>query len=756
MTVFDRIALAQRAYVVPLTFAILALAAVFGRPAPVAAAESAWHETEQTAARLLAATTTTGGATSVRLGLQFRMQPGWKIYWRSPGDAGFPPNPQFEGSDNLAAAEVRWPAPERFSVLGLESLGYKNEVVFPIDVTLARAGESATFRAKVPYLTCDDICIPYVADLELALPSGEMQASDYAHLIDRFQAQVPGNGQQHGLNLAATATLAPPSATAATAESSETSAAGLLRLTATSAEPFVDPDVFLEGPPEVTFSKPRLTLRDGGRAAVLELDVVGGGDVEGGWPTLVNETLVATLVDGPRSAERPVALTPAPAPAAMGMDRTLLSALVLALLGGLILNLMPCVLPVLSLKVLSVVGHGGSDRGHVRLGFLAASAGILFSFLVLASALIALKATGMRIGWGIQFQQPWFLAAMAVIVGAFACNLWGFFEIRLPRRVSDAAVRLDRAADGPGTASGQGTGLWGHFLQGALATLLATPCSAPFLGTAVGFALARGTTEIYAIFAGLGVGLALPYLAIAAFPGLATRLPRPGAWMIRLRQALGLALAATAGWLLWVISGILGPIWAGGLGLLLAALGLMLYLAGRQRGHTQPQATGRRAWAPMLSGVLALGIVAAAWAAPTAKPSAEAAAKTGTDTGFGVAWQPFDQSRIEDLVGQGKTVLVDVTADWCITCQVNKRLVLTQGAVKDAVESGRIIAMVADWTRPDPKISAYLASFGRYGIPFNAVYGPNAPRGMALPELLTETLVVDAMERAGSVATAGR
>src|SRR3989338_66930 len=201
--------------------------------------------------------------------------------------------------------------------------------------------------------------------------------------------------------------------------------------------------------------------------------------------------------------------------------------LLLAVLGGLILNLMPCVLPVLSIKLLGVVGHGGGDNRTVRLSFIFSAAGILFAFGVLAAALIGLKAAGMSIGWGIQFQQPWFLIAMTLVVTAFACNLWGFFEVRLPAYIADW-----------GEHSSHMHGLGGHFLQGALATLLATPCSAPFLGTAIGFALSRGASEIAAVFAALGLGLALPYLAVAAFPGLATRLPRPGRWMVVLRRLL--------------------------------------------------------------------------------------------------------------------------------------------------------------------------------------------------------------------------
>lgn len=710
-------------------------------------AQSAWHETEQTKARLIAAVTGTGSAAMLRLGLEFHMQPGWKIYWRSPGDAGIPPRPNWDGSDNLTSAKVLWPAPERFSVLGLETLGYKKEVVFPIDAVPAAPGKPVTVKATIPYLTCDDICIPYTADLNLTLPAGAAEPSEFAHLISRHAATVPGDGTGHGLMLADTAALSPGD----TAKGEM-----LISVRAKSETPFSAPDIYLEGPEVLAYSKPHVTFSDNGREARLDVTVYGVKDLNGGPQRLAKETLTATLVDGARSAERQLMLTPgdlappADAPVLSAAETTpapqpsLLLFIALAVLGGLILNLMPCVLPVLSIKVLGVMGHGGGDKGQVRRGFVASALGIFAAFMVLASGLVALKAAGMTIGWGIQFQQPWFLAAMAVIVFVFACNLFGLFEIALPETIGDLGAHA--------TDPGHHTGPMGHFLQGALATLLATPCSAPFLGTAVGFALARGALEIYAIFAGLALGLALPYLAIAAVPAAATRLPRPGPWMIRLRQIMGLALLATAGWLLWVVMGILGATATAGLAAGLAVLGLVLWLSGRGVKPACALVPG----APIALGV---AMVLAAAVLPTAgDPPPRAAGETdlrgAKDADARLYWQPFDEARIARLVAEGKTVLVDVTADWCITCQVNKRLVLNQGVVRKAIVDGRIVAMIADWTRPDPVIAAYLAKFGRYGIPFNAVYGPQAPDGIPLPELLTENAVTEAVSRAGNVVIA--
>ncbi len=674
------------------------------------AAASPWVGTEQTKVRLIAAVDAVGSGDSVLLGLHFRLRPGWKIYWRSPGDAGFPPRPDWSGSTNLAAARLFWPAPERFSVVGFETLGYQDEVVLPVAVTLARAGQPLGLRAAVDYLTCKEICVPYTADLALDLPAGTAGLSRHAHLINRSSARVPGDGTAHGLSIGA-------------AEVAGAGPAAVLTVSATATMPFETPDVFVEGPPELTFGRPRVRLSADRMEASLEVAVDGMEDFDG---DLAGSRVTVTVVDGGRAVERTIAVAAGGAPTVPG--GSLAWILVLALLGGLILNLMPCVLPVLSIKLLGVVGHGGGERRTVRISFLASAAGILFAFVLLAAVLAGLKAAGATIGWGIQFQHPWFLIAMTLVVALFACNLWGFFEVRLPRWIA--------AAGGP---VGHLHGLGGHFLSGVFATLLATPCSAPFLGTAVGFALARGKADIFAVFAVLGLGLALPYLAVAAAPGLATRLPRPGRWMTGLRVFLGFALAATAGWLLSVLATVAGVTAAAVVGILTVIAGGALYW---RRRSDRPVA----APAAAVLAILAFGV-------PYVLPMAPAPAGTVVRDSL---WQRFDEADIAKLVNAGKTVFVDVTAEWCITCQANKTFVLYRDEVLQRLSGGSVVAMRADWTRPDDAIARYLARFGRYGIPFNAVYGPGAPGGIVLPELLSRNAVLDALDRAGAGTVSAR
>jgi len=679
-------------------------------PAPAPALASPWAVTDQGEVRLVSAVTGTGEAQELRLGLEFKLKPGWKIYWRSPGAAGFPPHLDWTGSENLAAATMAWPAPRRFSVLGLDTLGYHDAVVFPLTVRPSTPAAPLKLALKVDYLTCKDICIPYTAALALDVPAGPAAATAYTQLIDRYAAQVPGDGQAAGLAIEG-------------ARITGSSARPVLEVEAVAREPFAKPELFVEGPSQLDFAAPSTALSEGGHRAILRLGI---GTVAKAFPDWSQVPLTVTLVDGARALEARLNARALP-PAAEWT--TLLAMLGLALLGGLILNLMPCVLPVLSLKLLGIVGHGGSERRAIRTSFLASASGVVAVFLVLAGAAIAAKAGGRAVGWGMQFQEPAFLTALAALAVLFAANLWGFFELRLPGFLSDALA-----------AGGHGRGILGEFLTGAFATVLATPCSAPFVGTALGFALARGPFEIIVIFASLGVGLALPYLAVAAFPGLAGRLPRPGRWMVTLKAVLGIALAATALWLVFVLAGELGLRAALLVGALLAALPLVL--AARRRWPVYFARSGIAA---------ALALVVAAFVLPS-ELALEAPAQTDARSSD---WQPLARAEIPRLVAQGKVVFVDVTADWCISCKANKAFVLDRPPVATLLAGADVVRMLADWTRPNDDIADYLASFGRYGIPFNVVYGPGAPQGIALPELLTAEAVRAAFSAAAQPKAAG-
>jgi suppressor for copper-sensitivity B len=684
-----------------------------------------WIKTEQTALRLIFAKSNIDGTKDVQLGLHFKMKKGWKIYWRSPGDAGFPPKLNWQKSENLEKTQFGWPLPKRFQVLGLQTLGYKDEVVFPITATVKDPNQKLKLRADLSYLVCDDVCIPYQTKLSLDLPSNasgvastDSRSSNY-HLISQYMSKIPGDGKAHNLSIESVET------TGALTEVEKDVRQGFIRITAKSGIPFTKPDVFIEGPELTFFGKPQTTVSPDGLTATLKVPVT-----EEEKAKIVSASLVLTLKDGERSAERTLTVTPGvSAPTlAKTLPFSLASILAFALLGGLILNLMPCVLPVISLKILGVVSHVGADNKTVRKSFIASSLGIIFSFLVIGGGLLGLKLAGAAVGWGIQFQHPWFIVGLSIIVTLFAYNLWGLFELRLPSWISD------RAGASTGTATDHHS-FGGNFATGAFATVLATPCSAPFLGTAVGFALAGGTFDILAVFAALGIGMALPFLSIAAFPNLASRMPKPGNWMITLKKVLGSALAVTAIWLLSVLAFQLSTNAALVVGALMIAMGVILFARKRLPESRQKAA----------SAIIVVIILGAFWTPYSYTPLA-----APLETSKQAYWQSFEPEKIPVLVAAGKTVFVDVTAEWCITCLLNKAAVLNRGQVHKLLSGDTVIAMQADWTRPNPKIAAYLKSFGRFGIPFNVIYGPGAPNGETLPELLTPGFVLAGFGKASN------
>ncbi|HUP23301.1 MAG TPA: thioredoxin family protein [Thermoanaerobaculia bacterium] len=405
---------------------------------------------------------------------------------------------------------------------------------------------------------------------------------------------------------------------------------------------------------------------------------------------------------------------------------TLVAAILLGVVGGLILNLMPCVLPVLSIKVFGLVREAGAARSAVTRAALAIAAGILFSFWTLAALAAGARAAGELVGWGIQFQNPGFVAFLAIVLLFFALNLWGLFEIPLPAALAN---RLGTTAGHSGPA--------GHFAAGLFATLMATPCSAPFLGTAVGFALSQPAWATFAVFTAVGLGMALPYLVLAIAPGALAILPRPGAWMDTLKKAMGFLLVGTVVWLLYVLGAQIAPERLAFVEGALLALALFAWLRGQARSGPS------RALA-------AAGVVACAAATLLlAATAARGAAGYARGTPSLLTWTPFDESRAVELAAGGELVFIDVTADWCATCKVIERVVLETEEVAALFERHGVVAMRADWTNRDDQISQFLAGFGRYAIPFYVLYRPGQEPHV-FGELLTRSAVIEVVEGAAA------
>jgi suppressor for copper-sensitivity B len=635
-------------------------------PAPAApAAKQASTPPHHTAARLVSAVTGTGDKAILPVALGMRIEKGWKTYWRTPGEAGLAPTFDWTGSVNFRGATVRWPPPRRYTAEGLDNYVYENSVIFPFDIAPADPGKPVSLKLKLDILVCNQICLPETWSLSLDIPAGpagnNAATAEYNKVLSRIPSHINSIFSRAYLNFdSSNSTYLVVEANAAVAPAS-------------------DADLFVEHGSGLGFGKPSVAYDAERHLAVFTAPVHSPAPIDKIAAQLSGSPITMTWTNRGDAVEGSLSLTPRPAAqppvsqqghrarTAAVMTLTGLQVALFALLGGLILNLMPCVLPVLSLKILSVLGHGGKDsKKAIFSAFTASALGILASFWMMAATLAALKAAGREIGWGIQFQNPVFLSFLIAVVLAFAANMWGLFEIPLPRFI---------ARNIPAKHEHQPT-LLGHFLTGAFATLLATPCTAPFLGTAVGFALSGSTLDIFAIFTLIGLGLASPYIALAVSPGLFRFLPKPGKWMVTLKKALALALVLTAAWLISVLMTI------------------------------------------------------------TTTPA--------LDEG----WQPFEEVLIAPAVKDGKVVVVDVTADWCLTCKANKRLVLDTEEIVDALSGPEILRLQADWTQRDPKIADYLRKYGRYGIPFNIVYGPAAPDGIALPELLTKKAVLGAIAEA--------
>ena len=638
------------------------------------------------------------------VGLNVKLDPGWHTYWKSPGDAGASPEFDWSKSQNVETATVEFPAPRRFTEAGLDTFGYGDRVLFPIKVRIKDPKAPAQLHLDVTLFVCSQICTSNNLHFDADLTPG-FRLSDNHILIDEWREKVPrSTASAISISKIELGQGPPPN----------------LRISVIANPPLQAPDAFISGDDQVTAGRPSISSRSGD-ISTIDLALQG---IEKKPPA---HPLAVTIVDGDRSIEAsipqqlfgttnifaPVPVVPATRRSGGG---TLVPMLAVAVLGGLILNFMPCVFPVLSLKLYSLVGNDRRDTRAIRLRFLASAAGVVTSFLALAGVLTSLKAAGGQVGWGIQFQQPIFLVFMAVVLAALSANLLGLFEIRLPWRL---AGRLDEAASGSSLGS--------QFFNGLVMTLLATPCSAPFVGSAVAFALSQGPTEIFEIFAALGLGMSSPYLALAVVPQIARLFPRPGRWMLVVRQIAAAAIAGTAVWLLTVLASVSSLQIASLAG---TSVGVIVWIV----------AVLRNRYANVIAAVLilALGGIAVVEAN---------VARHAPDDAQTVNWDPLEPQKVQDLAHNGRTIFVDVGAAWCLTCKVNEALIAGSKEIQARLETN-VIPVRGDWTKPNDKIAAYLKSFGRYGLPFNVVFGPGALQGIVLPELLTEEAVLKAFDTA--------
>lgn len=671
-------------------------------------------------ATLVADKTGVSPGKTLRLGVLLDIAPGWHVYWRNPGDSGLPTTLTWDLPAGFIAESTQWALPRRIVEPGdLHIFGYKGQVLLFMDITIPAglSAPEATFRVKANWLVCQDICVPGEASMELTLPVVADAQAQNAELFEQAEARLPKTGNPNFL-----------STWKWNDKGWQLSLSGLPEgITVADFLP-------LEGNPKEpghtetgAIAAGNGVLRIPTEGTVKGLLLLLGGQKEEGWilqsPQGIPEQAAAEMPLAPTS-EPKLSTVPTVEPT----NITLWIALLYGMLGGLILNLMPCVLPVISLKIFGFIRQAGDSPQRILRHGLAFTSGIFLWFLGLGAVVAILRSSGEQVTWAFQFQNPWFILFIAVVVFVFSLNLFGVFEISLP---SSAGTKMSNLASQEGYS--------GSFFQGIFATLLATPCTAPFLGTALGFAFSQSIAVIFAMFASVAFGMSLPYLLLSAQPRWISILPKPGGWMERLKQFMGFPLLATLLWLLSVLGGqkgVMGILWTASL-LLCLAFACWLYGA----FFCNPASTRAR----FLAGIFALlsagggSYFFGSLFANLERPNSSTATSQE-----GIPWVAFSEKTLTLLLAEGKPVFIDFTADWCITCKFNERTAINTVAFRTLLAQKGIVPVKADWTNSDPEITTELRKFGRVGVPFYVYYPQgNKSEPVIFPEIITEAMLLE-------------
>lgn len=670
------------------------------------AATPAWalDRAPKVEARLIAEHSEVAPGGSVRIGLYEKIRPGWHTYWRYPGDSGEPTSITWALPPGWKAGEIQWPYPERLPVGPLMNYGYENSVLLPVAITApanAPPISTVTLRAHVTWLVCEEVCIPEEQGVEIVLGVGApgLNTGKADPLFAEWDAKIP-HPSPWSARYRATDTdfslfIAAPELASAGGGSIQffPNDDGMIENAAEQQIASVDGGLLIA-------TKPGWKLKEAAKRAGVHA---------------TSGVLVVTDRNGETRAleieakEGAVPAMPAP-------GGGLLEALLFAFLGGLILNLMPCVLPILSMKALALAGKGGASQRDAFSGTLVYTLGVLLTFSALAVALIVLRAGGEAIGWGFQLQEPIAVGGFALLMVAVGLNLSGVFEV-------------------PGIGAGGSLaahGGWiGSFFTGVLAVAVAAPCTAPFMGVAMGFALTQPAVSALAVFVALGLGFAAPFMLLGIVPATRRFLPKPGAWMETLRQVLAFAMYGTAIWLVWVLSQ-----QAGSDGVLIALVA-MLALAFAAWSIGKHQRGAGCIW-NVLAAIAFIGALAAL-------PMLRTVTVASPEQSGPVAHEAYTPERLAALRAQSRGVFVNATAAWCITCLVNEKVALSTPGVTDAFKQHNIAYLKADWTNRDPTITALLQSYGRSGVPLYLYFAPGARDAVVLPQILTEGIVTDTL-----------
>ena len=601
-------------------------------------------------------------------GVKIILEEGWKTYWKNPGEAGAPMSIDFNDNSGILEKEILFPFPKRFTDYEIETIGYEKEIIFPVRLKLDESKKKITSKINLQYLVCKDICIPISIEKNLNHSLEKSSKDIKKSVLYNYLEKVP----RQNTNYFSIKELKKISDKKISFKIDDLN--------------FDKINVFafsnLSTLSTKTFSKNNFSL----------IEVITDDNFN------ENEAIHLVISDGQKIEEIKINTSDFK----LGKDRKIFYFLLLALLGGIILNFMPCVLPVLSLKMISLLNVSNESQFLIKKNILSVISGIFFSFISLSILIIFFKSIGTQVGWGFQFQNVYFLFTITIIILIFALNLLGFFEILLPHSLLNKLNKI---------TSSNNNG--GYFLSGMFATLMATPCSAPFLGTAIGFSAITSNQNIFFIFSFIALGFSLPYFLILLKPTFLKFIPTPGAWMLNFKFFLGLILLITSSWLMSLLR-------------VPDIINLLIFLAIITLSLIFFKNTKRIFFSFIFTILFLIFIIS-----PFENKSSK------------FEWMEFDKMTLNKLIQDNKIVLLDFTADWCITCQLNKKTTLENNKLQSFFNKENVLLMRGDWTKRDEKILNFIKSYDRLGIPVNIIYGPNNKEGVILPEILTKKIVID-------------
>jgi thiol:disulfide interchange protein DsbD len=705
------------------------LGLLLGSPAAFALSGSV-VATDNVKARLVSEVSAIAPGQSFWVALELNIRDGWHTYWRNPGDSGQATSLKWQLPPGFTAGDIVWTEPHRFDIPPLVNYGYAKHAVHLVKITASqdlKVGMPVALSAKASWLVCSDVCIPEDADLQVKLPvsgaPGAIDAADTA-MFTAARAEVPS------AQFAATSARIQSGRLVLTL--GKEWGAALTQIKSLEFFPYDEGGIEYAAPQTLTRGKDtvELAMKLGDqppKAGTIRGVLLATEDTGNGLGVVPMEIAAGFAGAGAGQAKGGAAAAAGASTSAGAADKppdSLPVLLLFAVLGGLILNLMPCVFPVLSIKAISLVEQAKKHPAAVRAKGLAFAAGVIGSMLCLAGTLLALRAGGEQVGWGFQLQSPLFVTLLVYLLLAVGLNLSGVFEV-------------GGGLAGVGDGLTQGDSYRASFFTGVLTTLVATPCTAPYMAVAAGAALSQPAFIALCIFAALGFGLALPFLLLSFAPWMRRILPKPGAWMDTLKQAFAFPIYASAAWLLWVLAQQTSPF---GLGAALAGAILIAFAAWAYQKSKSSSSTGRLAAIATAAFAVLLAIVLPVRFADVA------AASPGVFTGSARTtdeWQPYDAAQLAKLTAAGRPLLVNFTASWCLTCLVNERNAFTDAAVQQVIRDKGVTLMKGDWTTRDPSITAALAAFGRAGVPLYVVYNgkPGSTEPQVLPQLLTASVV---------------